>query len=159
LLSEGDAADTDDLYRQAIEHCRSTNLRVHLARTHLVYGEWLRRERRRREAREQLRTAFEMFNAMGIEGFAGRAERELLATGERVRKRSVETREDLTAQEVQVARLASDGLSNVEIAGRLFISQHTVAYHLRKIFPKLGISSRSELGRVLPDSSNAAHAA
>jgi DNA-binding CsgD family transcriptional regulator/tetratricopeptide (TPR) repeat protein len=159
LLSEGDAADTDDLYRQAIEHCGSTNLRVHLARTHLVYGEWLRRERRRREAREQLRTAFEMFNAMGIEGFAGRAERELLATGERVRKRSVETREDLTAQEVQVARLASDGLSNVEIAGRLFISQHTVAYHLRKIFPKLGISSRSELGRVLPDSSNAAHAA
>jgi DNA-binding CsgD family transcriptional regulator len=155
LLSEGDAADTDDLYHKAIQQSGSTSLRVHLARAHLLYGEWLRRERRRREAREQLRTAFEMFNAMGIEAFAGRAERELLATGERVRKRSVETREDLTAQEVQVARLASDGLSNVEIAGRLFISQHTVAYHLRKIFHKLGIASRSELGRVLPGSPTA----
>ena len=96
---------------------------------------------------------------MGIEAFAGRAERELLATGERVRKRSVETRDELTAQEAQVARLARDGLSNAEIGERLFISQHTVAYHLRKIFTKLGITSRSELGRVLPDSSTAAPAA
>jgi DNA-binding CsgD family transcriptional regulator len=158
LLSEGGPADTDDLYHKAIEHSGSTGLRVHLARAHLLYGEWLRRERRRREAREQLRTAFELFNAMGIEGFAARAERELLATGERVRKRTVETRDDLTAQEARIGRLAGDGLSNAEIGARLFISQHTVAYHLRKIFNKLGITSRSELRRMLPDSSTAAHA-
>jgi DNA-binding CsgD family transcriptional regulator len=157
LLTEGAAAEP--LYREAIERLSRTRLRVDLARAHLLYGEWLRRERRRLEAREQLRTAFEMFNAMGIEAFANRAERELLATGERVRKRSVETRDELTAQEAQVARLARDGLSNAEIGARLFISQHTVAYHLRKIFNKLGISSRSELGRVLPDSPNATLAA
>jgi DNA-binding CsgD family transcriptional regulator len=159
LVSEGDGAETDDLYRTAIEHSGSTRLCTHLARTHLLYGEWLRRQRRRREAREQLRTAFEMFNAMGIEAFAARAQRELLATGERVRKRTVEIRDELTAQESQVARLARDGLSNAEIGTRLFISQHTVAYHLRKIFNKLGITSRSELGRVLPDSSDATLAA
>jgi DNA-binding CsgD family transcriptional regulator len=147
LLSEGDAVETDDLYQRAIEHSGSTSLRVHLARAHLLYGEWLRRERRRLEAREQLRTAFEMFNAMGIEAFAGRAERELLATGERVRKRSVETRDKLTAQETQIARLAGEGLSNAEIGARLFISQHTVAYHLRKVFAKLDISSRTKLLR------------
>jgi DNA-binding CsgD family transcriptional regulator len=155
LLSEGDAADTDDLYHTAIEHSRSTNLRVHLARAHLLYGEWLRRERRRLDAREHLRTAFEMFTAMGIEGFAGRAERELLATGEHLRTRTVETRDELTSQEAQVARLARDGLSNAEIGARLFISQHTAAYHLRKIFTKLGITSRVELGRVLPEASTA----
>jgi DNA-binding CsgD family transcriptional regulator len=159
LLSEGDGAETDELYRKAIEHSSTTNLRVHLARAHLLYGEWLRRQRRRLEAREQLRTALEMFNAMGIEAFAGRTERELLATGERVRKRTVETRDELTAQETQVARLARDGLSNAEIGTRLFISQHTVAYHLRKIFNKLGITSRSELGRVLPGSATATLAA
>ena len=153
LLSDGDEADS--LYRETIERLGRTRLRVDLARGHLLYGEWLRRERRRLEAREQLRTAFEMFNAMGIEAFAERAERELRATGERVRKRTVATRDELTAQEAQVARLARDGLSNAEIGARLFISQHTVAYHLRKIFNKLGISSRSELGRVLPDSSTA----
>jgi DNA-binding CsgD family transcriptional regulator len=153
LLSNADEADS--LYREAIERLGRTRLRVDLARAHLLYGEWLRRERRRLDAREQLRTSFEMFNAMGIEAFAGRAERELLATGERVRKRTVETREDLTAQETQVARFARDGLSNAKIGERLFISQHTVAYHLRKIFNKLGITSRGELGRVLPDSSNA----
>jgi DNA-binding CsgD family transcriptional regulator len=155
LVSEGDGGETDDLYRQAIEHSRSTNLRVHLARAHLLYGEWLRRERRRLDAREHLRTAFELFGAMGIEAFAARAERELLATGERVRKRTVETRDELTAQEAQVARLARDSLSNAEIGARLFISRHTVAYHLRKIFTKLDITSRSDLGRVLPDSSAA----
>ena len=159
LLSEGDGTETDDLYHQAIEHSGSTNLRVHLARARLLYGEWLRRERRRADAREQLRMAFEMLNAMGVEGFAARAERELLATGERVRKRTVDTRDDLTAQEAQVGRLARDGLSNAEIGARLFISRHTVAYHLRKIFNKLGITSRSELGRVLPESSNAKFAA
>jgi DNA-binding CsgD family transcriptional regulator len=155
LLSEGGAADTDDLYRQAIEHAGSTNLRVHLARAHLLYGEWLRRERRRLDARQQLRTAREMFDAMGLEAFAGRAERELRASGERVRKRIMETRDELTPQEAQVARLARDGLSNAEIGARLFISQHTAAYHLRKIFTKLGIASRAELGRMLPESPSA----
>jgi DNA-binding CsgD family transcriptional regulator len=153
LLSEGDAADTDDLYQTAIQHSGSTDLRVLLARAHLLYGEWLRRERRRLDAREHLRTAFEMFTAMGIEGFAGRAERELLATGEHLRTRTVETRDELTSQEAQVARLARDGLSNAEIGARLFISQHTAAYHLRKICTKLGITSRAELGRVLPERS------
>jgi ATP/maltotriose-dependent transcriptional regulator MalT len=154
LLSEGDDAETDDLYHKAIEHSGSTSLRTHLARAHLLYGEWLRRERRPLEAREQLRTAFEMFNAMGIEAFAGRAERELLATGEGVRKRTVEIRDELTAQEAQVARLARDGFSNADIGARLFISQHTVAYHLRKVFSKLGITSRNQLGRVLPESAS-----
>jgi DNA-binding CsgD family transcriptional regulator len=157
LLSDGDEADS--LYRETIGRLGRTRLRVDLARAHLLYGEWLRRKRRRLDAREQLRTALEMFSAMGIEAFAGRAERELLATGERVRKRTVETRDELTAQEAQVARLARDGLSNAEIGARLFISQHTVAYHLRKIFNKLGITSRSELRRVLPDSSYAKLAA
>jgi DNA-binding CsgD family transcriptional regulator len=145
LLSEGDGAETDVLYREAIERYGSATIHVALARAHLLYGEWLRRKRRRVDARERLRTAFEMFNAMGIEAFAGRAERELLATGERVRKRSVETRDELTAQETQIARLARDGLSNPEIGERLFISPHTVAYHLRKVFSKLDVSSRSQL--------------
>jgi DNA-binding CsgD family transcriptional regulator len=152
LLSEGEGADTDHLYHTAIEHSGSTRLRVHLARAHLLYGEWLSRERRRRDAREHLRTAFEMFNAMGLQGFAARAERELLAVGEHVRKPSVESRGELTAQEAQVARLARDGLSNVEIGARLFISQHTVAYHLRKVFTKLGVTSRNQLQRALADS-------
>jgi DNA-binding CsgD family transcriptional regulator/tetratricopeptide (TPR) repeat protein len=150
LLTDGD--DADRLYRQAIDWFGRTRIRVQLARTHLLYGEWLRHERRRRDAREQLRTAFEMFNAMGIEGFAARAERELLATGDRPHKRSVETRDELTAHEAQVARLARDGLSNAEIGERLFISQHTVAYHLRKVFSKLDITSRNQLARALPNS-------
>ena len=157
LLSDGDAAER--LYQEAIERLRRTRVRVQLARTHLLYGEWLRRKRRSLNAREQLRTAFEMFNAMGIEAFAGRAERELLATGERVRKRTVETREDLTAQEAQVARLARDGLSNAEIGARLFISQHTAAYHLRKVYSKLGVSSRTQLARALPESATAGQVA
>jgi DNA-binding CsgD family transcriptional regulator len=147
LVSKGDAAER--LYEEAIERLGRTRVRVQLARTHLIYGEWLRRERRRTDAREQLRTAFEMFTAMGAEAFAARAERELLATGEHVRKRSVEARDELTAQETQIARLARDGLSNPEIGGRLFISPHTVAYHLRKVFSKLDISSRSQLDGVL----------
>jgi DNA-binding CsgD family transcriptional regulator len=148
LLAEGD--EVDRLYSEAIERLGRTSVRVQLARTHLGYGEWLRRERRRVDAREQLRTAFEMFNEMGIGALAARAERELLATGEHVRKRSVETRDELTAQEAQVARLARDGLSNVEIGAQLFISLHTVAYHLRKVFSKLDITSRNQLGRALP---------
>jgi DNA-binding CsgD family transcriptional regulator/tetratricopeptide (TPR) repeat protein len=152
LLIGGDEADS--LYREAIERFGRTHIRTQLARAHLLYGEWLRRERRRLDAREQLRTALEMFNAMGIEAFARRAERELLATGERVGKRTVETREELTAQEAQVARLACDGLSNAEIGERMFISQHTVAYHLRKVFTKLDITSRNQLARMLPESTS-----
>jgi DNA-binding CsgD family transcriptional regulator len=149
LLTDGDAAD--GLYREAIERLGRTRNRLQLARAHLLYGEWLRRERRRVDAREQLRTALELFTSMGTEAFAGRAERELLATGESVRPRSVETRDELTAQEAQIARLARDGLSNAAIGARLFISQHTVAYHLRKVFSKLDITSRNQLGQVLPD--------
>ena len=148
LLRHGN--DAERLYLEAIERLGRTSMRVQLARAHLLYGEWLRRGRRRRDARRDLRMAFEMFTSMGIEAFAGRAERELLATGERARKRTVETRDELTAQEAQVARLARDGLSNVEIGQRLFISQHTVSYHLRKVFTKLDITSRTQLDRVLP---------
>jgi DNA-binding CsgD family transcriptional regulator len=154
LLSEGDAAER--LYREAIERLQRTRLRLDLARAQLLYGEWLRRERRRLDAREHLRTALEMFRRMDTDGFAGRAERELLATGERARKRTVETREELTSQEAQVARLARDGLSNSAIGERLFISQHTVAYHLRKVFTKLDVTSRNQLGRVLPPISDPA---
>jgi DNA-binding CsgD family transcriptional regulator len=148
LLGEDDVAERS--YRESIERLGRTRVRVELARAHLVFGEWLRRENRRLDAREQLRTAHEMFSSIGAEGFADRARRELLATGETVRKRTVETRGDLTAQETQIARLARDGLSNPEIGTRLFISPRTVQYHLRKVFIKLGISSRSQLDRVLP---------
>ena len=149
LLSGGEAAEA--LYREAIERLGRTSIRMQLARAHLLFGEWLRRERRRREAREQLRSALEMFTSMGIEGFADRTERELLATGERARKRSAETRGDLTPQEAQIARLARDGLSNAEIGARVFVSQSTVAYHLRNVFSKLGIASRHQLAAVLPN--------
>jgi DNA-binding CsgD family transcriptional regulator len=148
LLSEGEAADR--LYRESITRLGRTRVRVELARSHLLYGEWLRRERRRVDARKQLRTAHEMMTTMGLNAFADRAGRELLATGETVRKRTVETRDDLTAQEALIARLARDRLSNPEISTRLFISPQTVKYHLRKVFIKLDISSRGELDRVLP---------
>jgi DNA-binding CsgD family transcriptional regulator len=148
LLSQGPVAER--LYRDALERLGRTRIRIDLARAHLLYGEWLRRERRRTDAREQLRTAYEMFETMGAAAFADRAERELLATGERARKRTVETRADLTAQEAQVARLACDGLSNPEIGARLFVSRRTVEYHLHKVFIKLGITSRSELANALP---------
>jgi DNA-binding CsgD family transcriptional regulator len=148
LLSEGDVAES--LYREAIERLARTRVRVQLVRAHLLYGEWLRRERRRIDARDQLRITLELSTAMGVEAFAGRAERELMATGERVRKRIVETRENLTPQEAQVARLARDGLSNADIGARLFISPRTVEYHLHKVFHKLGISSRKQLDRALP---------
>jgi DNA-binding CsgD family transcriptional regulator len=148
LLSGGEAADR--LYRESISRLGRTRIRVELARSHLLYGEWLRRERRRADAREQLRTAHDMLDAMGMEAFAERAGRELLATGETARRRTVETAVELTAQEAQVARLARDGLSNPEIGARLFISPRTVKYHLAKVFTKLDISSRSQLHRALP---------
>ena len=148
LLSEGDAAE--GYYRESIERLSRTRVRAQLARAHLLYGEWLRRQNRRVDAREQLRTAHEMLEAMGAEAFAERARRELLATGETVRRQVSETSDALTAQEAQVARLARDGLSNPEIGARLFISSRTVQYHLRKVFTKLGISSRGQLHRVLP---------
>ena len=143
MLSDGEEAER--LYCEAIERLARTRARAYLARAHLVYGEWLRRERRRLDARVQLRTALEMLTAMGLEAFAQRAERELLATGERARKRTVETQEDLTAQEARIAGLARDGLSNAEIGERLFISPRTVEYHLGKVFSKLSISSRTQL--------------
>ena len=150
LLSDGEAAER--LYREAIERLGRTRLRPELARAHLLYGEWLRRENRRVDARTQLRTAHDMFVAIGMEAFAERTRIELLATGETVRKRTVETRDELTAQERQIARLARDGLSNPEIGARLFLSPRTVEWHLRKVFTKLGIGSRKELAAALPDS-------
>jgi DNA-binding CsgD family transcriptional regulator len=152
LVSEGQAAE--GLYREAIDRLGRTKLRPELARAHLLYGEWLRRENRRTDAREQLHTAHGMFDEIGMEAFAERARRELAATGETARKRpataTVEASQVLTAQEAQVAQLARDGLSNPEIGARLFISSHTVQYHLGKVFTKLGITSRGQLHRVLP---------
>jgi DNA-binding CsgD family transcriptional regulator len=148
LLSEGDEAER--LYREAIERLGRTRIRVELARAQLLYGEWLRRERRRGDARAPLRTAHDMLQEMGLEAFAARAQRELGATGETARKRTVATRIELTVQEAQIARLARDGLSNPEIGTRLFLSPRTVQYHLGKVFAKLGISSRGQLRRVLP---------
>jgi DNA-binding CsgD family transcriptional regulator len=143
LLSAGEAADR--LYLEAIERLGRTSMRTELARVHLLYGEWLRRENRRTDAREQLRSAYQMLTAMGMEGFAERARRELLATGETVRKRTVETLTDLTAQEAQIAKLARDGHTNQEIAAQLFISPRTVEWHLGNVFTKLGITSRKGL--------------
>ena len=145
----GDGAAADELYREAIDRLTRTPLRPELARAHLLYGEWLRREGQRIEAREQLRTAHDMFAAIGMEAFAERARRELIATGQTVRKRGTETVNTLTAQETLIARLARDGLTNPEIGTRLFLSARTVQYHLRKIFTKLGITSRGELPAAL----------
>ena len=143
LLSDG--APADDLYREAIDRLSPTKLRPELARAHLLYGEWLRREGRRVDAREQLRSAHGMLAAIGMEAFADRARRELIATGEKVRKRSVEMRDQLTPQEEQIARLARDGRTNPQIGAQLFLSARTVEWHLRKIFAKLGIGSRQQL--------------
>jgi len=147
LVNKGVAAD--ELYREAIDRLSRTRLRPELARAHLLYGEWLRREGRRVDARAQLRTAHDQLTSIGMEGFAERARRELVATGERLRRRTVETRDDLTAQERQIADLARDGLSNPEIGTRLFLSPRTVEWHLRKVFGKLGIHRRRELAEAL----------
>jgi DNA-binding CsgD family transcriptional regulator len=152
LVGEGQAAD--GLCREAIERLGRTRVRPELARAHLLYGEWLRRENRRTDAREQLRTAHGMLDEIGMEGFAERARRELTATGETARKRTASGTagggQELTPQEMQVALLARDGLSNPEIGARLFISSHTVQYHLGKVFAKLAITSRGQLHRALP---------
>jgi DNA-binding CsgD family transcriptional regulator len=152
LRSEGETAEL--LYREAVERLGRTRLRPELARARLLYGEWLRRENRRVDARRQLRAAHDELTSIGMEAFAERARGELLATGEKVRKRTIETRDDLTAQEQQIARLARDGLSNPEIGARLFLSPRTVEWHLRKVFSKLGIRSRRELADALPASAS-----
>jgi DNA-binding CsgD family transcriptional regulator len=143
------SAAAESLYREAIDRLGRTRLRPELARAHLLYGEWLRRENRRVDAREQLRTAHEMLNAIGMAAFAERTRRELLATGETVRKRTVEAPSTLTAQEAAIARLAGEGRTNAEIGAQLFLSARTVEWHLRKVFSKLGIGSRRDLRRVL----------
>jgi DNA-binding CsgD family transcriptional regulator len=148
LVSERETAES--LYREAVDRLGRTQLRPELARAHLLYGEWLRREGRRADSRAQLRTAHDMLGAIGMEGFAERARRELLATGEKVRRRTADTRDQLTAQEAQIARLARDGLSNPEIGARLYISPRTVEWHLHKVFTKLGVTSRKQLEGALP---------
>ncbi|HEY6886579.1 MAG TPA: LuxR C-terminal-related transcriptional regulator, partial [Solirubrobacter sp.] len=150
LLSAGAAAEP--LYREALTRLGRGQMRVDLARAQLLYGEWLRRENRRVDARAQLRAAHDQFTAFGMEAFAERARGELQATGETVRKRTHQTRDDLTAQERQIARLARAGLSNPEIGARLFLSPRTVEWHLRKVFTKLGIRSRRELPAAMPSS-------
>jgi DNA-binding CsgD family transcriptional regulator len=147
LLGEGALAD--ELYREAVERLGRCRLAPERARAHLLYGEWLRREGRRTDAREQLRTAHELLAAMGMEAFAERARRELVATGERARRRTADARDDLTAQELQIAHLARDGHSNPEIGAQLFLSPRTVEWHLRKVFTKLDIGSRKELDAAL----------
>ena len=144
------AGESESAYRESIEHLERTRVRVELARARLLYGEWLRREGRRVDARGQLRVAREAFLAMGAEAFAERARHELLATGEKVRKRVDETRDELTPQEAHIARLARDGRTNPEIGAELFLSPRTVEWHLKKVFTKLGISSRRALRDALP---------
>jgi DNA-binding CsgD family transcriptional regulator len=148
LLTDGVPAE--ELYREAIERLRRAQLRPEFARAQLLYGEWLRRQGRRVDAREQLSTAWDLFTTIGMEGFAERARRELRATGETARKRTADTGHELTVQEALIARLARDGLSNPEIGARLFLSARTVKYHLGKVFTKLDISSRAQLDQVLP---------
>jgi DNA-binding CsgD family transcriptional regulator len=147
LLSEGQTAE--NYYREAIERLGRTRMRPAVARAHLLYGEWLRRKGRRQDARAELRTAHDLFTAMGIEAFAERARHELLATGDTVRKRTVQTASELTAQEAHIARLAVEGRTNAEIGAQLFLSTRTVEWHLSKVYTKLGVGSRRELRRAL----------
>jgi DNA-binding CsgD family transcriptional regulator len=146
-VAEGEEAE--DRYRAAIDHLGRTRLRTELARAHLVFGEWLRREGRRVDAREHLREAHDLLAPMGAAAFAERARRELVATGEHVRSRSAGPADELTAQESEIARLAASGHTNPEIGARLFLSPRTVEWHLRKVFMKLGITSRNQLREAL----------
>jgi DNA-binding CsgD family transcriptional regulator len=155
-LSDGKAAEA--FHRESLDRLNEARLPPELARAHLLYGEWLRREGRRVDAREQLRAAHNMLASIGMEAFAERAARELAATGEKVRTRSADTRDDLTPQEEQIARLAGDGLSNPEIGTLLFLSPRTVEWHLRKVFAKVGVSSRRQLRNALPSTGAAPHA-
>ncbi|HTQ92838.1 MAG TPA: LuxR C-terminal-related transcriptional regulator, partial [Streptosporangiaceae bacterium] len=150
LLAADDGADP--FYQEAIGHLGQCRAVPQLARARLVYGEWLRRQRRRRDARGQLRTAHEMFTAMGAGAFAERARAELLATGERARQRTAQAENELTPQEAQIARLVTQGHSNRDIAAQLFLSPSTVDYHLRKVFRKTGVASRTQLARTISDS-------
>jgi ATP/maltotriose-dependent transcriptional regulator MalT len=148
-----DGQDAEDSYREAIDRLSRTGFRTELARAHLLYGEWLRRQGRRTDARAQLHTAYDMFAAIGMEAFAERARQELAATGETVRKRTItDAHDQLTRQEAQ---LAQSGLSNPEIAAQVFLSARTVEWHLRKVYTKLGISSRRQLRQALPDGAKA----
>jgi DNA-binding CsgD family transcriptional regulator len=149
LLASGASAEA--LYLEAIERLGRSRIVVHLARAHLVYGEWLRRESRRLDARDQLRLAHDMLHEMGADAFAERARRELLATGATARERTVTTQADLTPQEAQIARLAAAGRTNPEIGSELFISPRTVEYHLSKVFSKLGLTTRRQLRMVVPE--------
>jgi DNA-binding CsgD family transcriptional regulator len=149
LSDDRDADAADALYREAIERLERCRVTVHLARARLLYGEWLRRQNRRQDSRAQLRSAYGTFSRIGADGFAERARRELLATGETVRKRTVGATSELTGQEAQIARLARDGHTNSEIGAQLFISPRTVEWHLGNVFTKLGISSRRQLRSVL----------
>src|SRR3954468_21250263 len=153
FLEEGESAE--HLHREGIEALAQSRMAADLARARLTYGEWLRRANRRIDAREQLHQAYDVFAMMGADGFADRARRELLATGEKVRKRRDDTRDELTPQELHIARLARDGRTNPEIGAELFISPRTVEWHLRKVFAKLGISSRMGLSGALPERSDA----
>jgi DNA-binding CsgD family transcriptional regulator len=148
LATDGDAAEA--LYRESIERLGRTRVRVELARARLLYGEWLRREGRRVDARDELRVAREMLLSMGADGFAERARHELLATGEKVRKRRDDARDELTPQEMHIAQLARDGRTNPEIGAELFLSPRTVEWHLKKVFTKLDITSRRALRDALP---------
>jgi ATP/maltotriose-dependent transcriptional regulator MalT len=141
----GDGADAEGWYRQAIDGLSRTSVRTEFARAHLLYGEWLRREGRRADARAELHTAYDMFAAIGMEAFAERARRELVATGENVRKRDLSTHDQLTPQEAQIAQQAQSGRSNAEIGAQLFLSTRTIEWHLRNVYNKLGISSRRQL--------------
>jgi DNA-binding CsgD family transcriptional regulator len=154
LVSDGE--DAENLYRETIDRFGRTRLQVDLARAHLIYGEWLRRERRRRDAGDQLGRAYEIFDSVGAAAFAERARIELRATGGHARQQTTDTPDTLTAHEALIARLAGDGASNPEIAAQLFISPATVAYHLRKVLTKLGISSRNQLAPALPARQGAA---
>jgi DNA-binding NarL/FixJ family response regulator len=148
LLTNGPSAEP--LYEEAVKRLARGRVAPHLARAQLAYGEWLRRENRRLDAREQLRAAHDTLSRIGAQAFAERARRELLATGETARRRTADTKHALTPQEAQIARLARDGLSNADIGAQLFISPRTVQYHLHKVYAKLAIPSRNQLGRVPP---------